>query len=171
MSFIRALERLSDITYRASKVLIIIGLALVVIFVAWQVFTRYFLNDTAVWATEASVLSMVWMLYLGCAIGLRDGEVVYLTLLLDRLQPVSYRVVKVFGDLVLMGFLIIMIVLNTRILELSSTTPMPVLQISKVWVYSSLTVGFSLMVLYTIVDISKVLTGRRVDGSSSEDEE
>ena len=42
--------------------------------VAWQVFGRYVLNQSPSWTEPASVLLMSWFIFLGAAVGVRDGN-------------------------------------------------------------------------------------------------
>lgn len=160
---LRLLRGLSELAYRVSRVLIALGLAGIVLMVAWQVFTRYVLNASAVWTTEVATLLLIWMLYLGAAMAIRDGEMVAITVVLERLPPAARRIASLLASLVLGAFLVTMIVLNREILDLASTTPMPVLRISKLWVHLALTVGFALTLLYVVIqaiDTVAALLGR-----------
>ena len=39
----------------------------------WQVFGRYVLNDTPVWAESTALLLVIWVTMLGAAAGVRDA--------------------------------------------------------------------------------------------------
>ena len=43
------------------------------VFVGWQVFGRYVLNDSPSWTEPASLLLMSWFILLGSAVGVREG--------------------------------------------------------------------------------------------------
>jgi TRAP-type C4-dicarboxylate transport system permease small subunit len=51
-----------------------LGLVLMTLFVAWQIFGRYVLNDTPSWTEPASLLLMSWFIVLGAAVGVREGD-------------------------------------------------------------------------------------------------
>jgi len=51
-----------------------IGLILMTVFVAWQVFGRYVLNDSPSWTEPGSLLLMSWFIVLGAAVGVREGD-------------------------------------------------------------------------------------------------
>ena len=155
MNWLRSLNRIADLIYMITKQLIVVAMGAIVLLVGWQVFTRYVLNDTAVWATEAATLLMIWMLYLGCSLALRDGDLISLSLVTDRLPPRTRAIVKLLETVGLVAFFTAMIIINVEILQLSSTTPMPVLRIPKFWVYFSLTTGFSIMVYYLLLQLAE----------------
>ncbi|MGL5734728.1 MAG: TRAP transporter small permease, partial [Beijerinckiaceae bacterium] len=50
------------------------GLVLMTIFVAWQIFGRYVLNDSPSWTEPGSLLLMSWFIVLGAAVGVREGD-------------------------------------------------------------------------------------------------
>ncbi len=50
-----------------------VGLVLMTVFVAWQVFCRYVLNDSPSWTEPGSVMLMSWFIFLGAAVGVREN--------------------------------------------------------------------------------------------------
>ena len=50
-----------------------IGLVLMTAMIAAQVFWRYVLNDSLIWTEPASVMIMGWFIFLGAAVGIREG--------------------------------------------------------------------------------------------------
>lgn len=51
-----------------------LGLVLMTVFVAWQIFGRYILNDSPSWTEPGSLLLMSWFIVLGAAVGVREGD-------------------------------------------------------------------------------------------------
>jgi TRAP-type C4-dicarboxylate transport system permease small subunit len=49
------------------------GLVLMTVFISAQVFMRYVVNDSIVWSEPASVILMGWFIFLGAAVGIREG--------------------------------------------------------------------------------------------------
>ncbi|GGB46595.1 C4-dicarboxylate ABC transporter [Roseibium aquae] len=49
------------------------GLILMTVFISGQVFMRYVMNDSIVWSEPASVILMGWFIFLGAAVGIREG--------------------------------------------------------------------------------------------------
>jgi TRAP-type C4-dicarboxylate transport system permease small subunit len=59
---------------RAALWIAAIGLVLMTVFVAWQVFGRKVLNDTPTWTEPGSLLLMSWFILLGGAVGVRESD-------------------------------------------------------------------------------------------------
>ena len=51
-----------------------IGLVAMTVIIAAQVFYRYVLNSSLVWSEPASVMIMGWFIFLGAAVGIREGN-------------------------------------------------------------------------------------------------
>lgn len=66
----RLLTPLANLTLWVSAV----GLVLMTLFVAWQIFGRYILNDSPSWTEPGSLLLMSWFIVLGAAVGVREGD-------------------------------------------------------------------------------------------------
>jgi TRAP-type C4-dicarboxylate transport system permease small subunit len=69
-----ALARILAPISRAALWLAAVGLVLMTVFVAWQVFGRKVLNDTPTWTEPAALLLMSWFILLGGAVGVREGD-------------------------------------------------------------------------------------------------
>ena len=69
-----ALSRILAVVNRLALWTAGIGLILMTVFVGWQVFGRYVLNQSPSWTEPASLLLMSWFILLGSAVGVRDGN-------------------------------------------------------------------------------------------------
>ncbi|WP_296589913.1 TRAP transporter small permease [Roseibium sp.] len=49
------------------------GLILMTVIISAQVFMRYIMNDSIVWSEPLSVILMGWFIFLGAAVGIREG--------------------------------------------------------------------------------------------------
>jgi len=68
------------------------GLILMTVFITAQVFMRYVMNDSLVWSEPASVILMGWFIFLGAAVGIREGYHLSFDVLLYFL-PQNYKLV------------------------------------------------------------------------------
>ena len=80
------------------------GLILMTVFVAAQVFVRYVLNDSIVWSEPAAVILMGWFIFLGAAVGIREGNHLSFDVLIlfipEKLKLIFFSI----SDLVVMAF-------------------------------------------------------------------
>ena len=83
------------------------GFALVVmtLIIILQVFGRYVLNASPVWAAQAALLILIWCVFIAAAAGMREGFHIRIAAVVDRLPNrlrgptnlVSNAVVAFFG--------------------------------------------------------------------------
>ncbi|TVQ35977.1 MAG: TRAP transporter small permease [Spirochaetaceae bacterium] len=162
------LRAIAAITYRVSKLAIVLALGLLVVLVALQVYFRYVLRDSLVWAIELSTLLMVWIVFLGCSIAYRDNEIIAVCVVTDRLPRRLRKAVALVVDSIMLGFLVFVIHLNRAILPMVARTPMPVLRISSFWKHVSLTVAFSIMCFYCVLHMIEELSTIRAHDEESD---
>jgi TRAP-type C4-dicarboxylate transport system permease small subunit len=74
LSLAASLARILAPISRAALWLAAIGLVLMTVSVAWQVFGRKVLNDTPTWTEPGALLLMSWFILLGGAVGVREGD-------------------------------------------------------------------------------------------------
>ncbi len=96
----RILEHLSNIARWLSA----IGLVLMTILVAWQVFARYVLNDTPTWTETSALLLMAWFIFLGAAIGVRESNHLGFDILLHVIPHSASKFMRTISDLVVCAF-------------------------------------------------------------------
>ena len=70
MNLVRTIKTVLD---RSLEVLVMVVVAVLVLDVLWQVFTRFILNDPSTWTEELAVFLLVWVSLLGAAVALGRG--------------------------------------------------------------------------------------------------
>ncbi len=80
----RGIEVTVDVLSRAA----VVAMTLLVLV---QVVLRYIFNVPLVWVEEMTVFLMIWMAFMGAAIGVRRGAHIAMTILVDRLPDAVAR--------------------------------------------------------------------------------
>ena len=101
---LRYINRLSELAGYASAVLILISMLVV----CYGVFLRYVLGASTVWQLELSTYFLMFAAFVGGAYGLRHGDHVNLSLIVDRLPAKAQLYVKLVASI--LGFAFIAIV-------------------------------------------------------------
>ena len=101
---LRYIDRLSELAGYASAVLILVSMLVV----CYGVFLRYVLGASTVWQLELSTYFLMFAAFVGGAYGLRHGDHVNLSLIVDRLPAKPQLYVKLVASI--LGFLFIAIV-------------------------------------------------------------
>ena len=135
------------------------GLVAMTAFIAWQVFGRFVLNDTPTWTETTAVLLMGWFIFLGAAVGIREGYHLSFDVLLYVLPDRAKRVLHTVSDLVVIAFASGMIVFGLQLADRTWATTIPNLGISGGMAFLSLIAGGTLMVIFSLERIARRLAG------------
>ena len=129
------------------EVLCVIFLSMVVGSVLIQVLLRFVFESAAAWAEETAVYGMIFAVYLGATMAVRDRAHIRITLVLTRL-PRKMQVLSILlADLLWLAFVVFMIVQAFTYVQLlfNVTYQTPGLGIEQRWVQMFLPLFFCLM--------------------------
>lgn len=136
------------------EVLCTLFLSVVVGSVLMQVVLRFFFHTAAVWAEETAVYGMIFAVYLGATMAVRDRAHIRITLLVSRLPRALQVGCVVLADALWVGFVIFMITQTTKYTQLlfNVTYQTPGLGIEQRWVQMFIPMLFGLM-LFRILQV------------------
>ena len=97
VSAARAVEVVIDVLSRAAVVAMT---ALVLV----QIVLRYILNVPLPWVEEMTVFLMIWMAFMGAAVGVRRGTHIAMTMLVERLPRGLARVIFYVSTVAIIAF-------------------------------------------------------------------
>ncbi|MBQ0749792.1 MAG: TRAP transporter small permease [Roseovarius sp.] len=145
---------LSKIDRYFEEVICAICLTVVVGSVLLQVILRYFFSTAAAWAEETAVYGMIFAVYLGATMAVRERAHIRITLLVSRLPRALQVGAVVLADTLWAGFVIFMIVQTTIYTQLlfNVTYMTPGLGIEQRWVQMIIPMAFGLM-LFRILQV------------------
>ncbi len=127
-----------------------IGLVLMTMFVAWQVFCRYVLNDSPSWTEPGAVMLMSWFIFLGAAVGVRENNHMGFDVLLYVLPPSAKKWLRMISDIVILAFGAGMVWYGGALVRLTWNTTLPALNISGGWDYIPIVAGGLLVMLFAL---------------------
>lgn len=145
-----------------------VGLVLMTVFVAWQVFCRYVLNDSPSWTEPGAVMLMSWFIFLGAAVGVRENNHMGFDVLLYVMPPSAKKWLRMISDVVILAFGAGMIWYGASLVGLTWNTTLPALGISGGWDYVPLVGGGALIALFALERIVLRLRGAPVDQALDE---
>jgi TRAP-type C4-dicarboxylate transport system permease small subunit len=93
MTFFRWLTAFNRWTSRLCLMLAVMGLTGIVAVVTWQVFGRYVMNDTPIWAEPLALVLVLWVTMFGAAVGVRDAGHIGMESLLAMMFPKRFEIV------------------------------------------------------------------------------
>ena len=114
------------------------------------VFSRYVLLRTFTWYDEIARACFVWVVFLGAAVGVKRGAHFGLHMLVDMLPKPARRLAGFVTPAVIIAFSGVLVVQGLAFMEFGRFQQLPVMGISKVWIYAAMPVGGALMILYSL---------------------
>jgi TRAP-type C4-dicarboxylate transport system permease small subunit len=145
-----------------------IGLVLMTVIVAWQVFCRYVLNDSPSWTEPGAVMLMSWFIFLGAAVGVRENNHMGFDVLLYVLPPSAKKWLRMISDVVVLAFGLGMVWYGASLVGLTWNTTLPALGISGGWDYLPVVAGGALVSLFALERIVLRLRGAPIDEALDE---
>ena len=136
-----------------------IGLVLMTALIACQVFWRYVLNDSISWTEPASVMIMGWFIFLGAAVGIREGYHLSFDVMLYVVPPRMKLWLHTVSDIVVIAFGCGMAVYGTQLAINAAPNILPSLGISGAFDFMPIVAGGVLVVLFSIERIARRLAG------------
>lgn len=135
------------------------GLVVMTVFVFAQVFVRYVLNDSLQWAEPASVMIMGWFIFLGAAVGVREGYHLSFDVLLMIVPARAVTWLHTVSDLVVAAFGFGMAYFGSQLAARAANDQMPGLGISRGFEFLPLMIGGVLLVLFSVERILRRASG------------
>ncbi|WP_241557969.1 TRAP transporter small permease [Falsirhodobacter deserti] len=157
-----AMLRVAGVTERLSTIALWLagtGLVLMTAFVFAQVVWRYVLGSSLQWAEPGSVMIMGWFIFLGAAVGIREGYHLSFDVLLylasDRLRAVLFTV----SDIVVGAFGFGMAFYGVQLAAKSAGSSIPGIGVSRMWDFAPVIGGGALLVIFCAERIARRAAG------------
>ena len=140
-------------------------LALMTIFATWQVASRYVFSNPSTVTEELVLICFVWMGLLGAAYLFGKQEHMAMTFLFDKLSEKNQSKVKLFYEVIIMAFAVLVLVFGGwNMSQLSMGQLSSSLQIPMGYIYLALPLSGTITAIYNILnifDIVKELSGNK----------
>ena len=135
------------------------GLVLMTALIAAQVFWRYVLNDSIVWTEPASVMIMGWFIFLGAAVGIREGYHLSFDVMLIVLPERARLFLHSLSDLAVAGFGGGMIWFGWQLAAKTAGNKLPSLGISGAFDFIPIVAGGVLVTLFSFERLARRAAG------------
>jgi TRAP-type C4-dicarboxylate transport system permease small subunit len=143
------------------EVLVMVVVAVLVVDVLWQVFTRFILKNPSTWTEELAVFMLIWVSLLGAAVALNRGAHLGIDYFVGKLSPKKRLYTEVFVFLCISLFSLTVMFLGGIDL-VGSTLKLqqlsPALGVKVGYVYLAVPVSGFFLVLYSVIGLVERLT-------------
>ena len=137
--------------------LIILGAAVIVTIVTIEVVLRYLFGHSLIFTEELSRYLMVWVVFLGGALAVRDGSHIRINVLAKRFSVKRRRLVHVIAHALTGIFLVVVTVEGLKILPRQLDQMCITIDVSMFYFYLAIPVGSVLMMLFLLPHIKVAL--------------
>ncbi|SFM28387.1 TRAP transporter small permease [Salibacterium qingdaonense] len=153
LQYITAVDYLNKaVKYVASAMLV--ALAVLVFF---QVVTRFVINFPLAWSEEISRYLMIYIVFLGSALAVRNREHIAIDFLFDLVSAATKKKLQFIVSIISTAFFIILCYYGTVLTFTVIGQVTPTLQFSIAWVYAAVPVGSLIMALNGIANICRYM--------------
>jgi TRAP-type C4-dicarboxylate transport system permease small subunit len=162
-SALRWLTAINRQISRLCLILAVIGLTALVAVVTWQVFGRYVLNDTPIWAESLALVLVLYVTMFGAAVGVRDAGHIGMESLLAMMFPKRFEIVFEIIIHLLVGVFGVMMAWHASLLARSVMHyAIPTLGLSEGVSHVPVVIAGGLIALFSLEHILALLYGQEV---------
>lgn len=151
------------------KALVVLALVVVLTFTVGQVADRYVLKTQFDSYDQIARIGMVWLTFLGFALGVRSRSNIRIELVQHALSERARRISGVFLDLVMLAVAIALLSHGWRLLEVGSFQAIMGTPFYYDVMYGALLAGLVLLVLFLVFRIVDTLLGGRLGIDTASD--
>lgn len=126
------------------------ALVLMTLIITMQVFGRYVLNASPVWAEQAALLILIWCVFIAAAAGMREGFHIRIAAVVDRLPNRLRGPTNLVSNAVVAFFGVAMIVFGVELASATWHHVIPTLGIPRGFAYIPISVSGVLITLFSI---------------------
>ena len=145
-----------------SKWVASIGLILMTAIIVVQVFFRYVLNNSPVWAEQAALLLMIWYVFIAAAAGVREGFHIRIAVIAESLPDGLQRWVRSLTHLLVLLFGVAMAVFGAQLSVVTWEHVIPTLGLSRGLAYIPISISGVLIVGFSAEQLFAELRSKEV---------
>jgi TRAP-type transport system small permease protein len=154
------MKKTSDLFFRLLELLVVVCLVAMVIMVFGNVVLRYAFNSGITVSEEMSRYCFIWLTYIGAMIAMREGEHLGVDTLVRHLPVTGKKVCLLLSEALMLLCNGLFILGTWKMHDLQVTNVSPVVGISMIWIYGVGYVVGTVMALFNLDVLYRLLTGR-----------
>ncbi|MGB3722306.1 MAG: TRAP transporter small permease [Pacificimonas sp.] len=159
------MRRLADLLLYVSA----FGLVVMTAIISWQVFGRFVLNSSPSWSEQASLILMIWYVFLAAAAGVRERFHIRITVLENIASPRVAHAVKMLVHVIVIACGLILLIWGAMLVWEVRGITVPALGISRGFAYLPIPVSGLLMSLFAAEHLLREWHGRPITAVAPSD--
>lgn len=156
MKVLKSFVKITDVFNKYLGYLLAIILALMTVFIFWQVISRHFFGTPLSWSEELARFLMIYLIMIGSALATKNGEMISVDVLLEKFNASKMKPYIIsLAQVISIVFFIVLFVYGYQFAMNSFNQIAPGSRISMGWVYLSIPFG---AVLLTINSVTRIVS-------------
>ena len=143
------------------RIVLVILMVIMLVDMMLGVFFRYVVGEALAWSEEVGTLSLIWLTFIGGAIGITRSSHFSIHLLLDHLRPNQQRILRTAIAFLIVLFGLVLAPYGLELTIRNSTSITPGLGLNLGMQYASAFIGGILMICYGGALALEALRGRK----------
>ncbi|MBM7713722.1 TRAP transporter small permease [Siminovitchia sp. FSL H7-0308] len=135
-------------------------LATMTALIFWQVVARYVLGSSLSWSEELARFLMIFLVFIGAGLALRQGKLIAVEVILERLNDKVSSIIKMLVHLISSVFYGILIYFGFELAQAFGNQIAPGIKISMFYVYLSIPLGAILLLVNSIACVLEEFVGK-----------
>ena len=131
-----------------------------------QIVSRVFFSAVG-WTEEVARFLLVWITFLAGTLAFQRGRHIAVTFVVDALPGRLRQIARIAALLIVLAFMIALIVIGYRYMQVQSFQKSASLRLSMTYVYAVMPICAAIMAWYALVDIIELL----INGETSQPQE
>lgn len=149
--------RVIDTAFEYLGLVLLAGMVLII---TWQVFARQGLGSAPQWSQEVALIFMVWIGFIGTAIGFREKVHIALEFLVSRFPSRVQKFVEKSSCLLAFGFGLFLVVQGWTFTIQTLSATLPSTGLPRGTLYAVMPLTGVMVCLYSILQLLGIATGR-----------
>lgn len=160
------MSRLLYVISLIPRVVLVLLMAILLVDMFLGVFFRYVVGRALTWTEEVGTLSLVYLTFIGGAVGVTRGAHFSIHVVTERLSPPVQRVFSLIVALFILAFGVLLVPTGWQLVRSNSASETPALGLNLGVLYVSTIIGGLLMVCYAGALLLDLVRGRLPTQSS-----
>ena len=151
-----ALQRIELVLDAVIQPVVFAGMAALIGVITLQIVSRVFFTAVG-WTEEVARFLLVWITFLGATLAFQRGRHIAVTFLVEALPGRLQQLLRMAAVMVVLGFMIALIVIGHRYMQVQSFQKSASLRLSMTYVYAVIPISAAIMAWYALVDLIELI--------------
>lgn len=136
--------------------IVFLGMAALIGVITLQIVSRVFFTAVG-WTEEVARFLLIWITFLGATLAFLRGRHIAVTFIVDALPLRLAQLARIAAVLVALGFLVALIVIGYRYMQVQSFQRSASLRLSMTYVYAVIPLSAAIMAWYALLDVIELI--------------